>query len=97
MRSIWLVVVLLGLLAQAPPRAHAQASSTGESDIGLVDRVYWLSKLWQEVNYNFAYFDQVPDLDFDAHYRSYIPRVLEARSDFEYCSASSRVWAMGTR
>lgn len=83
MKGIWLGFIVLGMQA-APAPAHAQAPEGGRSEIGAVDRVYWLSKLWQEVNYNFAYFDQVPDLDFDAHYRSYIPGVLQAGTDFEY-------------
>lgn len=48
------------------------------------DRLYGLSLIWQEANYNFAFFDQVPDLDWDSAYRSYIPKVLEAETDLEY-------------
>lgn len=48
------------------------------------EKLYGLSKFWQEVNYNFAYFAQVPDLDWDKAYREYIPKVLATENDFEY-------------
>ncbi|MBB1270508.1 S41 family peptidase [Shewanella sp. SR44-3] len=48
------------------------------------DKIYGLSLYWKEARDNFAYFDQVPDLDFDAAYQSFIPRVLATESDYEY-------------
>lgn len=41
-------------------------------------------KLWSEVKYNFAFFDQVPDLDWDAVLQEYLPKVLEEQSLYEY-------------
>ncbi|MBX2846332.1 MAG: hypothetical protein KTR13_08970 [Saprospiraceae bacterium] len=48
------------------------------------ERLFGLSKLWQEVNYNFAYFDQVPTLDWDALYLNTIPKVQAVQSDRDY-------------
>lgn len=48
------------------------------------DKLYGLSFFWQEVNYNFAFFHQVPKLDWDKAYREYIPKVLATKTTKEY-------------
>lgn len=48
------------------------------------EKLYGLSLFWQEVNYNFAYFDQVEDLDWDAEYIKTIQQVNDSKSNFEY-------------
>ncbi|EAY25710.1 peptidase, S41 family [Microscilla marina ATCC 23134] len=48
------------------------------------DKLYGLSLFWQEVNYNFAFFHQVPQLDWDKTYRQYIPKALAAKSTKAY-------------
>lgn len=50
----------------------------------LEDRIYGLSTLWSEAKFSFAYFDQVPDLDWDAAYRRYVPRVARAETLHAY-------------
>lgn len=57
------------------------------------DRVAGLSLLWSEARYNFANFDLVPDLDWDAHYRATIPRVLAAESTADYYQELRRFYA----
>ncbi len=48
------------------------------------ERVAGFARLWSEVKYNFAFFDQIPDLDWDAVMEEYLPRVLEEQSFDEY-------------
>ncbi|MCY3766551.1 MAG: S41 family peptidase [Gemmatimonadetes bacterium] len=48
------------------------------------ERVATFARLWSEVKYNFAFFDQVPDLDWDSVLEEYLPRVMEERSFHEY-------------
>ena len=48
------------------------------------DKIYGLSRIWQEANYNFAFFDLVPSLDWDQTYRNYIPSVIATKSTEEY-------------
>lgn len=57
------------------------------------DRLAGLSLLWSEARYNFANFDLVPDLDWDAHYRATIPRVLAARDTADYYQELRRFYA----
>ncbi|HKV11945.1 MAG TPA: S41 family peptidase [Thermoanaerobaculia bacterium] len=48
------------------------------------ERVAGLSRLWAEVKFNFANFDLVPDLDWDALYMAYLPRVRQETSTLAY-------------
>jgi C-terminal processing protease CtpA/Prc len=59
-------------------------ASDEQSRLTTVDKVYGLSLIWKEASYNFAFFDKVPDLDWDRTYQEFIPEVLATRSDREY-------------
>jgi len=57
------------------------------------EKVMGLSMLWQEANYNFAFFDQVESLDWDAEYMSALDELSNVKSDFEYYQLLKRVIA----
>ncbi len=48
------------------------------------ERVAAFARLWSEVKYNFAFFDQVPELDWDRVLEEYLPNVVEEQSLDEY-------------
>lgn len=48
------------------------------------EKIAGLSKLWSEAKYNFAYFDHVPDLDWDKLYLDYLPKIRATRSTADY-------------
>ena len=48
------------------------------------DKIAGLSKFWSEAKFNFAYFDQVPYLNWDSLYIAYIPKVLSTNSTKSY-------------
>lgn len=48
------------------------------------EKVAGLSKFWSEVKFNFANFDLVPGLDWDALYLSYLPKVRQTKNTVEY-------------
>jgi C-terminal processing protease CtpA/Prc len=48
------------------------------------EKVAGLSKFWSEAKYNFVNFDLVPELDWDALYLSYLPRIKNTKSTLEY-------------
>jgi len=62
--------------------------------LSVAERLYGLSLIWQEANYNFAYFDRVPDLDWDASYGEYISRVITAEDLFAYYELLLRFTAL---
>lgn len=65
-----------------------------ESDLSPAEKLYGLSLLWREATYNFAFFDQVPDLDWEQAYREAIPRVLATDSLYHYYRELQRFCAL---
>jgi len=51
------------------------------------DRIYALSKIWKIADRDFAWFHQVPDLDWDAEYLRHLPMVRDAETELEYFRA----------
>lgn len=56
----------------------------GQNTLTDEEKLFGLSTLWQEVNYNFAFFNQVPDLNWDNEYKKAIHDVLQSDSDLAY-------------
>ncbi len=83
-------------LLLAPPGAEAQPEQQPGEPVELTpaERGMGLSLIWQEVNYNFAFFDQVPELNWASVYVAAIPRVLEAPSTWDYYRELQRVMAL---
>lgn len=52
--------------------------------ISLEERIYGLSTLWKEAAYNFAYWDELPSLNWDETYRKFLPRVIAAKDPLSY-------------
>lgn len=69
-------------------------NSYANQTLSAEDKLYGLSVFWKEASYNFAYFDQVKDLDWDGAYQRYIPKVLAAKNDFEYYRVMSQFAAL---
>lgn len=64
-----------GIVSDRPPY---------EENLSVEDKVAGLSLIWSEAKYNFANFDLVPELDWDAEYRAMIPRVMASEDTYEY-------------
>ena len=47
-------------------------------------RLYGFTQFWTEVKYNFAFFDQVPDLDWDEVLYEYLPIIQADQSNEDY-------------
>lgn len=62
------------------PAMNAPFSETLSED----ERIAGLSRIWSEAKFNFVYFDRLPNLDWDALYLSYLPRVRSVPSTVEY-------------
>lgn len=52
-------------------------------DLTPEQKIYILSKMWKDVSENFAFFENVPDLDWDKQYQEYIPKILATKTKFE--------------
>jgi len=57
------------------------------------DKLYTLSKIWKEADYNFVFFDKVPKLNWDSLYIAYIPKILATRNVYQYFKVLSSFMA----
>lgn len=55
-----------------------------QPNLSAAEKVAGLSKLWEEAKYNFAYFDHLPDFDWDKLYLDYLPKVQATPSTLAY-------------
>jgi C-terminal processing protease CtpA/Prc len=62
-------------------------------NLGEDEKVAGLSRLWSEAKFNFAYFDKVPDLDWDALYLQYLPKVRQSPSTLAYYRLLKELYA----
>jgi C-terminal processing protease CtpA/Prc len=72
----------------------AQSFGQFQSTITQPEKIFGLSKIWQEVNYNFANFDHVPALNWDSAYIAFIPKVSQTSNDLEYYQMLMRFSAL---
>ncbi len=64
-----------------------EALAASETDAQLLtpdQKVWGLMQVWAETKFNFAYFDRVPELDWDEAVQAAIPRVLASADRSEY-------------
>jgi carboxyl-terminal processing protease len=69
-------------------------NQTQNRDLTVSEKIYGLTRFWQEAKTSFAYFDKVPNLDWDAAYQEYVPKVLATKSRFEYTQTLQRFCAL---
>jgi C-terminal processing protease CtpA/Prc len=62
--------------------------------ISKADKIYGLSKFWQEVNYNFVYLNKVDRPKWDSTYKALINSIPETKNDYEYYRELQRFCAM---
>ncbi len=55
-------------------------------DLTVDQKLVGLVHLWSEVKANFAFFDQVPELDWDQILVEYLPKIRQAESTYAYYS-----------
>jgi C-terminal processing protease CtpA/Prc len=58
------------------------------------ERLAGFARLWSEVKYNFAFFDRVPEVDWDKVLVEYIPKVQQAETENEYFCVLARCLAL---
>jgi len=76
MKKIWLCSLLLLC-------SHFAMTQTLRDELSKEQKIYGLSTLWSEVNNNFVFLDRL-EFDFDSLYMSTIPKVIDAKDNFEY-------------
>lgn len=75
-KACFLVFLLLGYFSNAFSQLPNNISKT--------EKLYGLSKFWQEANYNFVYLNQVDRVMFDSTYKAMLGTITETKNDYEY-------------
>jgi len=65
-----------------------------ETEMSEAERIAGFARLWSEVKYNFAFFDQVPEIDWDQILIEYIPKVQTAKTPMDYYKVLRRCIAL---
>ena len=58
------------------------------------ERIYTLSYLWKEAEYNYAFWAMHNEIDWNAEYKKFLPLVINAQSDLEYYLLLMRFYAL---
>ena len=93
LRKCLLVICLMSVLPSGAlcetsgSKEPQQASPTPKPQDAVLtsqERTAGFVRLWSEVKYNFAFFEQAPEVDWDKVLDEYLPKVQAAQSDVEY-------------
>lgn len=57
-------------------------------------RVAGFTRLWSAIKYNFVFLEERKDLDWDAVFDTYLPKIASAKDDYEYGRLLERVVAL---
>jgi C-terminal processing protease CtpA/Prc len=72
----------------------AQIFAQMPAELSSNEKVYGLSKFWQEVNYNFVYLHKVDREAWDREYKNLITQVQQTENDYEYFRLLEKFCAM---
>ncbi len=78
----------------APLAVAAEAPDAGAWRGTAEQKIWGLMQVWGTVKQNFAFFERLPNLDWDAEVRAAIPRVLDAPDQEEYYSRLGELTAL---
>tara|TARA_R110000744_G_scaffold24561_5_gene61507 strand:+ start:1178 stop:2605 length:1428 start_codon:yes stop_codon:yes gene_type:complete len=81
-------LLIISIVLLVPTLGECVANESRE--LSIEQKGYGVSLFWKEASYNFAYFDQVEDLDWDATYISYLSEAKNTKNNFEYYRLLSR-------
>jgi carboxyl-terminal processing protease len=79
-----LLTLLFCLAARSSSAQQTLPAQNGGDAISVEERVAGFVRLWSEVKYNFAFFDRVPELNWDKVLDEYLPQVLKEQTTEEY-------------
>src|SRR3982751_2324373 len=82
MKKLLLAKALIIIMIQALTTVNSFAQIANK--IPATDKLFGLSKFWQEVNYNFVYLDKVNHHTWDSAYKALIPQVQATTNDYDY-------------
>ena len=75
-----LIIIILSVFIYGKIFAQTVLPNT----ISKEDKIYGLSKFWQEANYNFVYLNKIDREKWNGDYKRLITEVQETKNDYEY-------------
>jgi hypothetical protein len=82
------------LLCSLIVAAGGAFADDSEEALTVERKIAGLALVWQEANYNFAFFDLSPDLDWDREFERAIPRVMATEGTRDYIREMQRFVAL---
>lgn len=82
--AVTLITSRLNALSEILVAPALQLYKPSEKLLSEEVRLFGLMKFWSEVKYNFAFFHQVPNLNWEWELQKYIPKVKAATSNADY-------------
>ncbi len=67
--------------------SFAQEDENNLNRISKEQKIFEFSVIYKELYYNFANFNDCPEVNVDSVYMEYIPKILNSEDDVEYCVA----------
>lgn len=58
------------------------------------ERIYTLSYLWKEAEYNYAFWAMHPEIDWNAEYKKFLSLIINVKNDLEYYLLLMRFYAL---
>lgn len=78
-KIVWILLIIVLVSASIVPAENKPFPKLTDTE-----KLYGLSYFWMEATYNFAYFHQVPDLNWDSAYQAFIPQVMADDNIYDY-------------
>ena len=91
--TAWILGLMMCVVAW-PANAPAEPAEAADWRGTVEQKVWGLIELWGTVKYNFAFFERLPKLDWDAAVRAAIPRVLAAPDQEAYYQRLNELTAL---
>ena len=85
--------ILTTLVEELIPARYLALGLMPDVRLTSAQRTYGLMKFWSEAKYNFAFFDQLPELDWEEKLVEYLPLVEHDQSNREYYRLLERLVA----
>jgi len=81
-----ILIIFLALILMMSSRLNAQSL---RDTVSREDKLYALSTIWKEADYNFVFFHNQPHLNWDSVFVAYIPKILATKNLYEYIAVLS--------
>jgi carboxyl-terminal processing protease len=81
-----ILIIFFALILMMSSRLNAQSL---RDTVSREDKLYALSTIWKEADYNFVFFNNQPHLNWDSVYVAYIPKILATKNLYQYIEVLS--------